>query len=115
MKLKVLAVSLLVVLLSVVFVPIASATRYHLSLSLARHETRLWVREGCESNKECTGTGVGRCFRNTETNVSCIGAYFYGYGYEEMECNRYIRWGTNSQGVVAFRGYERAHCFYVHE
>jgi hypothetical protein len=111
MKLKVLAVSLLVVLTSAVFVPVAWAVRYHLSLSLAQHETRLWVRSVCEGVQECSGTAVGRCFRNTESNVACVGAFFYGYGYEEEECNRFIRWGTNSQGIVAFRGYGPRTCF----
>jgi hypothetical protein len=78
---------------------------------LARHETRLFVSGVCEELPECSGFGVGNCYRNTESNVSCYGAYFYGYGYEEEECNRLFRWGTNSRGIVAFRGYGARHCF----
>jgi hypothetical protein len=88
----------------------ASASRYHLSLGLAKHETRELVKGACERIGQCTGYGVGRCYRNTDSNVSCIGGFFFGEPPEEEVCSRLIRWGVNTQGYVAFRGYGPQHC-----
>lgn len=111
MKLKVLVISMVVACLG--FAGTASAGYYHLSLSLAQHETRILVEEACEELRDCVGFGVGRCWRNTDSNVSCNSGLFYETAYGEEECNRVIRWGTNSQGIVAFRGFQAAHCFLV--
>lgn len=101
----------LVVLLVVLAMPAsASASRYHLSLGLAKHETRELVKAVCERINDCTGYGVGRCYRNTDSNVSCAAGFFYGYPPEEEVCSRLIRWGVNTQGYVAFRGYGPQHC-----
>ena len=108
-----------VVVLVVVLAALASsvgtawAGRYYLTIPQAQHETRELVKSVCGKIHDCVGYGAGKCHRNTGSNVSCIGGLFYegAASGEEEECNRVVRWGVNSQGYIAFRGYGPLHCF----
>ena len=93
----------------------AWAGQYYLPIPQAQHETRELVKAVCGKVKDCVGFGVGQCHRNTSSNVSCVGGLFYEgvAAGEEEECNRVVRWGVNSQGYVAFRGYGPVRCFTV--
>lgn len=107
-------VLLTLVVVSVLGVCASSAVAsYVLTYNQAKRETREFVHGACERINACTGYGVGKCFRNTPSNLSCAGALFFEYRGEEEECVRLLRWGVNSQGYIAFRGYGPQHCFLV--
>lgn len=89
----------------------SAAASYYLTYNQAKRETKEFVHAACERINACVGYGVGKCFRNTPSNLSCAGGLFFQYAGEEEECVRLLRWGVNSQGYIAFRGYGAQHCF----
>ncbi len=104
--------ALLVLVMASVLAVCAStaAASYYLTYNQAKRETRELVQVVCGRINACTGWGVGKCFRNTPTNLSCVGGLFFEYKGEEEECVRLFRWGVNSRGYIAFRGYGPQHC-----
>lgn len=103
---------LVLVMVSVMAVCAGTATAsYFLTYNQAKRETREFVKAACGRINACTGSAVGKCFRNTPSNLSCAGALFFEYRGEEEECARLFRWGVNSRGYIAFRGFGAQHCF----
>lgn len=94
----------------------AQAFEWHMRYGQAKHESRAFVEQVCREDRECTGFGVGQCFRISSSRFDCEVGTFYAnypeYG-EEMECNLPLHWGVSYYGEVVLKNHGRAHCFQV--
>jgi len=94
----------------------AQAFHWHIGYGQAKHESKLLAQETCKHDKKCTGYGVGRCSRISESRVDCEIGLFYANPQvpeEEVECNLSLHWGVNPAGEVVLKNYGKPHCFQV--
>jgi hypothetical protein len=111
-------VKLIVSVLAAFFLLVASAQafQWHMAYGQAKHSSREFVEEACQSDHKCTGFGVGSCRRSSESSFACEVGLFYAEEPEpgeEIECNILLHWGTNHAGVVTLKNYGKPHCFRV--
>jgi hypothetical protein len=110
MKVKLVSAVLLVFL--VVGVPTAQAFHWRMRYGQAKHSSRQFAIDLCERNSECTGFGVGQCYRITDSRFDCaIGLFSPGAERgEEIECDTVLHWGVGYSGYVELKNRGPFHC-----
>lgn len=79
----------------------------------AKAESKRYSKESCESSRECTAWGVGKCVRRSESSFSCLIAnWFYppNTGEEDIECKQVLHWGVRHGGIIVLKNAGEAHC-----
>lgn len=112
MKIKV-GVVIVIALGCLVFATSASAFQWRMRYGQAKHESKRLAGELCEELRECTGYGVGQCYRRSLSRFDCeIGLFYPGYEVgEETECNEVLHWGVNYQGTIVLKNSGEPNCF----
>jgi hypothetical protein len=93
----------------------AQAFQWHMRYGQAKHASRAFAEELCRSSSECTGYGVGQCYRASESRFDCtIGLFSPGVEPgEEIECDVVLHWGASRSGFVALKRRGPFHCVSV--
>jgi hypothetical protein len=109
-----LVVSVLLVFLALV--GSAQAFQWHMRYGQAKHASKEFVEQACREDRKCTGYGVGKCVRISESRFDCEVGTFYaespGPG-EETECNVLLHWGVNRAGYMVLKRHGTPHCFLI--
>jgi hypothetical protein len=94
----------------------AQAFQWHMRYGQAKHASREFVEGVCHADRECTGYGVGKCVRISESRFDCAVGTFYadspGPG-EETECSIVLHWGVNQAGYMTLKRHGTPRCFLV--
>jgi hypothetical protein len=111
-------VKLVVLVLAAFFLLVAGAQAFHwhMGYGQAKHSSKEFVEATCHQDKKCTGYGVGRCLRASDSRFDCEVGLFYAEEPkpgEEIECDMLLHWGVGHTGVVELKNYGKPHCFTV--
>ncbi len=110
MKIK---VTLGLVLAFVALAGTAQAFQWHLRYGQAKHASRQFAEQVCREDRECSGWGVGQCYRASSSRFDCTIGLFYKGLYEpgdKAECDIVLHWGVDHAGYMKLKNYGDPHC-----
>lgn len=86
---------------------------WYMRYNQAKAESKRYSEESCESSRDCTAWGVGKCVRRSQSSFSCLIAnWFYppNAGEEDIECQQVLHWGVRQGGIIVLKNTGEPYC-----